>query len=157
MRIITSLVNIILLISYALLVFVFKLDNFWFCLALYFLSIRLFIKSIALKQDSSLFLGAILFYLSIIGAIKQFYAMSFSDIYIAYFFVIGFASLCVYLFFRQNIHLKVVAISILEVILLSVFKLSLLPTSEFVVLQCLYILFVVANWLTMGYHKSRST
>lgn len=157
MRIITSLVNIILLVSYTLLVFVFKLNNVWFSLALYFLSIRLFIKSIALKQDSSLFLGAILFYLSIVGAIKQFYAISFSDIYIAYFFAIGFASLCVYLFFRQNIHLKVVAISILEVILLGVFKLSLLPTSEFIVLQCLFILFIIANWLTMGYYKSRST
>ena len=157
MRIITNLVNLILLLSYIVLVTFFKLGNVWFSLAIYFLSIRLFIKSFALKQDSSLFLGAILFYLSIVGAIKQFYAISFSDIYIVYFFAIGFASLSVYLFFRQNIFLKVVAISILEVILLGVFKLSLLPTSEFVVLQILFVLYVFANWLTRGYYNSRST
>ena len=157
MRIITNLVNLILLLSYIVLVTFFKLGNVWFSLAIYFLSIRLFIKSFALKQDSSLFLGAILFYLSIVGAIKQFYAISFSDIYIVYFFAIGFASLSVYLFFRQNIFLKVVAISILEVILLSIFKLSLLQLGEFIVLQCLFVLFVVASWLKSGQHNSRST
>ena len=157
MRIIIRLANFVLFVVYLVLICFFNLVNLWFSLALYFLSIRLLIKSFALKQDSSLFLGAILFYLSILGAIKQFFALSFSDIYIAYVFVIGFASMCVYLFFRQNIHLKVVAISILEVILLSIFKLSLLPKYEFIFLQCLFVLFVIANCLAKGYYNSRST
>ena len=157
MRIIIRLANFVLIVIYLALICFFNLAHIWFSLALYFLSIRMFIKSFALKQDSSLFLGAILFYLSILGAIKQFFALGFGDIYIAYVFVIGFASLCVYLFFRQNIHLKVVAISILEVILLSIFKLSLLQQSEFIVLQSLFALFVVANLITRGYYNSRST
>ena len=129
MKIKVVIFHISLLAMYFILLFGFELQNIWFSLALYVLSIKILVRSFALRQDSSLFFGIMLLWLSVCGAVRMFFEPEVLLMVILYISSICFASLSVFLIFRQNIHLKVVAIFSIEVILLGVLKYSFFNTS----------------------------
>lgn len=157
MKIKVVIFHISLLAMYFILLFGFELQNIWFSLALYVLSIKLLVRSFVLRQDSSLFFGIMLLWLSVCGAVRMFFEPEVLLMVILYISSICFASLSVFLIFRQNIHLKVVAIFSIEVILLGVLKYSLLNGLWFWIVQSAYIIFILLSIIKRAKYNTRST
>ena len=154
MRVKTKILDISLLFTYFVTIIFFT--NIWFSIALYFLSIKLIIRGFALMQDSSLFFGVLLLCFSMVGVANYYWKLKTLSLLILYISSFCFASLSVFLIFRQNIHLKVVAIFLLEVLLLVVLNCSLINSFWFWILQSLMLFFVILSLIKRAKYNTRS-
>lgn len=136
------IINLIIFI-YALCannLFELKIAEIWFFLALFLISIPLIVKSYLFYVDASLYIGSCLFFCAIIGFISRIFLIDFSVIYPLYIFSLGFASLMVFLNFRQNIHFILFAIISIEVIILYIRKAQLISSTAFYIVNIGYLI-----------------
>ena len=112
--------------------------EFWYSFFLIFLSIPLAFKAAIFRHDSKLF-GAV--FLALCGGLGIYLKVISADwimYIISYIFSAGIAAFTVFTFFRQNIHLKVFAICIFEVLLLSIFKFAYIKLVDFLIIQVVF-------------------
>lgn len=117
-----------------------KIAEIWFFLALFLISIPLIVKSYLFYVDASLYMGSCLFFCAIIGFISRIFLIDLSVIYPLYIFSLGFASLMVFLNFRQNIHFILFAIISIEVIILYIRKAQLISSTAFYIVNIGYLI-----------------
>lgn len=123
-------------------------SDVWFSLALVFLSLPVFVRSIYFKSDSSLWVSSLLIWCGISGIFKNAFLIDMSLFYPAYIFSLSFASFVVFLFFRQKIHLKLFALILFEVIILVSYKLNYIPSVVFLFANISYCT-IIAVWFVV--------
>ncbi len=155
-NILLQIVDVCVLGLYIVLMFTSAFQKIWFSTSLVFMSVLLLLRSAFFVQDSKLWLGSFLMLCGVFGVYRQFYDMNLFIIYPIYILIFGLASLIVFAIFRQNIHLKVFVLSILEVLLLSIYKFAYVNLWEFVFLQVALVLFVLTNLAKRANINTRS-
>lgn len=146
MKTITKIILSCLYIAlYFIVIFVFELTDNWFSISLIFIGLYQLYLAIKYKRDSSTWFGSLLLYYGVFGIVMPVYYSVYNLTTALYIFGISFASAITYLFFRQNIHAKVVAIFTIQMLLLVVFECNYLMLTEFILLQILYTAYVVSN------------
>ncbi len=151
-----KILNVFLFGLYSFCLFNSELRQVWFSLFILFLSIPILVKSAYFVQDSKLWLGSFLLFVSIFNIYIHFYGLSFRIVYPVYILIFGLSSFLVFAIFRQNIHLKVFVICIFEVLLLSIYKFAYITTIEFIFIQSIFVLFVITNMLVRAKINTRS-
>lgn len=151
-----KILNFILFIIYCVGLSLFNFKTIWFSFFITLLSIPILIKSAYFVQDSKLWLGTFLLFSGILGFYKTFYNLPLKLIYPMYILIFGLSSFIVFAIFRQNIHLKVFVICLLEVILLGIYKFAYVNLMEFLFIQIALIIFVVTSLLIRAKINTRS-
>lgn len=117
-------------------------SNLWFSLFLFFVgSIQVFV-GLCFYRDSAILFSFCCFACSISGFLIYYFDLNKYSVQI-YFFMVCFAFFCLYLIFRQNIHLKMFAIIFLQVVLLVVTKIFKLSNLSFWIVQALYLFVII--------------
>ena len=111
----------------------------WFSLALVFISLPLFFRSLFFHSDSSLYSSSLLLWCGIAGIFKNVYMVDMALFYPIYIFAPAFASFIVFVVFRQKIHFKLFALIFLEVIILISYKLNYIPSQIFLLINICYL------------------
>lgn len=114
----------------------------YFYFALVFISFLLFFRSFYLKLDSSLYSGSLILFVGIVGIIQNVKLINIPFYTSLYVFSLCYASLMVFFFFRQNIHLKLFAIVFALVIILFMYETAFITFNLFLTFLFLYLLFV---------------
>lgn len=123
--------------------FLYSLENAWFFYAILFISITQFSRAFYLKLDSSFYIASLLLFLGFVGIIQYVFLLKLKDIYPLYIFSVPFASFMVFVFFRQNIHLKIFAILSGLVLILYIYKVNIISNFVFTICISLYLLFIL--------------
>ena len=126
-----------------------NMTNIWFSLLLVFISILILFKAVCFVNDSKLWLGTFLLCVACFDILKVLFQLDFNDVYMIYIFIFGFASLQVFVFFRQNIHLKVFVFCTLEVLLLGISKFAYVTEFEFWYMQIMFLIYIISR-LSLG-------
>ena len=152
-----KMINVLISIIYIILLLIYNLKEVWFSLAISLISVPILIKSIYFNLDSKLWLGSFLLFNGLLGMVKYFFNFSFELIYPIYILTIGLASFSVFTIFRQNIHLKVFVICFFEVLLLDIYKFALITFVEFLLIQIIFVVFVLTNLFVRAKINTRSS
>lgn len=150
------LFNLVMIGAYVGILFAFDLFYAWFSIALMMIAIPELYKSIIFKRDSSLYLGSLLGFYGVCFFAKHFTSFNIYSVIIVI-AGIGFASFMVFLFFRQNIHLKVVAINFFEMLLLIIYNMGFINTVWFIIIQSVFAFYILLNLVIRSYINIRST
>lgn len=134
-----------------------NLFNFWFSLSLFFIGIYSIIYSNLYKLDSTFYLGVLLISFAFFTAYRQIMFASFNSFYPYYIFCFAIAHLAVYFKFRQNIHVKIFAILILEVILLLSYKMNFIQFATLAILNSLFLINILVNVTARARKNFRSS
>ncbi len=151
-----KILNFVLFLTYCLSLTMFNFKTVWFSLFITLVSIPILIKSAYFVQDSKLWLGTFLLFTGIFGFYKTFYGLSLKLVYPMYILIFGLASFIVFAIFRQNIHLKVFVICLLEVVLLGIYKFAYITLLEFWFIQIALVIFVLTSLLVRAKINTRS-
>lgn len=136
--------------------------DLWFSLFLFFVaSLQVFV-GICFYRDSAILFSFCCFACSISGFLVYYFGLNQYAVQI-YFSFICFAFFCLYLIFRQNIHLKMFAIIFCQVVLLvvtKIFKLNhlyfwIVQTSYLSVIICLFIVYLCRTKESKGGIRKR--
>lgn len=120
--------------------------DLWFSLFLFFVaSIQVFV-GLCFYRDSSILFSFCCFACSISGFLVYFLDLKQYAVQI-YFSLICFAFFCLYLIFRQNIHLKTFAIIFGQVVLLVVTKIIKFNNLSFWIVQTLYLSVIICLFI----------
>ena len=97
----------------------------WFSVALFLIGLHEVVKYILFGADSFLWAGGIFTGVGIVGMIRHFYSVPALFIFPWYIFAVAFASFLCFVFFRQDIHLKIfiflsIAVALLLLIIYNV-------------------------------------
>ncbi len=130
----------VLVFSY---IFFGEIFEYWFSLALLIIGIIFLIKSFMFELDSSLYISSFLIFLSASTFVEHFFMFDSNYFYPWHIFALAFASLAVFIVFRQRIHLKIFAVLGLEVLLLLIYKNYLLPETIFYCINGVYLAAIV--------------
>lgn len=133
----------------------FNVFELWFSLALFLIGIYSLIYSHMYTLDSCLYLGVLLICFAFATAYRYLTIMSFGDFYPIYFACFAFAHLSVFVMFRQNIHFKIFAILMIEVILLMSYKANLLSFLLLALINGMFLLFVVLKIILRAWKNLR--
>lgn len=120
----------------------FVANTFFFCLI--FLGVLCMFRCIYLKLDSNLYVGSVLLFVGCVGVVQNSGFIDISFYTSLYVFSFCFASLMVFVFFRQNIHLKLFAIVFTLVLILFMYERNLFGLEIFTALIFMYLLFLFA-------------
>ena len=118
----------LILISYVCLLFLkikdISFHNLWFSLLIFCIALYALIYAFFYKLDSCTYYGVLLLCFSLAITYRFVSGINFAIFYPAYIFCFAFAHLSVFVLFQQNIHFKLFAFLILEVILLTSYKMQ---------------------------------
>lgn len=123
----------------------YALHNIWVNIALLFVGLYSLLYCVLFKLDSSLFYGFLLTTLALATAYCYINKISFTMFYPIYILCVCFAHFTVFAIFRQIIHFKLFAFLLIECILLIAFKSNLINWWWLVVLNGLYLFYLIIN------------
>lgn len=122
-----------------------QLRQYWFSIACVFIGIYALLYCYMYKLDSSLYYGILVVGVGIASFYQTSFRLSFYFFYPVYLLCFALASFAVFARFRQKIHFKLFAILALEGILIIVYKLNYLNFLQLVIINGVYLLFVLIN------------
>lgn len=140
---ILKIVEATLFVLLVVLTIFFKLENYWFTISLFYISLILIGRFLIFKSESNIYYALFLLIFSISIAVINYFNFDNFYIFVSILFSLCCASVSVYLFFRQSFHIKLVAIYFLEVLLLVIYRLGYIKLLDFTLVQSIYISFVL--------------
>ena len=139
------LFTILFIVSFFITVNNIQLRQYWFSIACVFIGIYALLYCFMYKLDSSLYYGILVGGVGVASFYQTSFHLSFYYFYPVYLLCFSLACFAVFARFRQKIHFKLFAIFAFEGILLIVYKLNYLNFLQLVIINGVYLLFVLIN------------
>lgn len=105
----------------------------WFSTALFFLANILLLRSCLFKVNSSLWSSIVLYVCFLNGVIGKIYSFNTIQYISGYLFSFCYASLVVFLFYRQRFHIKTFAFLLSLVVLFTMYSIRLIDVVLFII------------------------
>lgn len=122
-----------------------SLKEYWFSIASVLIGQYSFIYFLMYKLDSSLYYSFLNSSIGISSFFQSVNEYSFVFYYPVYLLCFAISSFAVFVLFRQKIHFKLFAILTLEAILLIAYKIKILNLWQLLLINGLYLIFVLAE------------
>jgi len=144
-KILFSIAILLTLVFVAYMLFFNKIHNLWFSVFCGLVGIYAFCYYKAFKMDSSLYYSSLLISVAVSSGIMIFNEISMSQYYPIYIACFAFASLAVFVKFRQKFHFKLFANLFIECIILIGYKLNYLNVLTLIIINCIFLSIILFN------------